>query len=407
MTINITAGENESQLLVQDIKDKFLWSIWIRYLVAVMGFFLFLSSSFNHVGLKGAEYGLVLAGLVVLYNIVSHLIYLANKQIKLWQLVLLRSCFQVFDIFCVTFLIYITGWLESPYWFLYLVLIILSGFGVFSIYSALPVFMIAIFSSVFYLGLLILTYLGILPVYGVTFSMSAQQLLQSILNKAVFTTITFFLFASTIYYFSKLLSQQREELLRKNQLLLAALDELKEVDRVKDEFVSTASHELRTPLAVIRENASLIGDGVAGDVNDRQKKLVASSLSNVDRLAKILDSLLDISKIESRSIELKLQPADIGRLALKAIDLIKELANNKKISIESKLSAGVISWVDADQILRVFINLIDNAVKYTPENGNIIVTVSILGNQVISSVEDNGIGIAEPDLPMLFERFVR
>lgn len=397
-------SENENQLLVRDIKDKFLWTIWIRYLIAGLGLALFLLSYFN---LTGVKFGVGLVSFVLAYNVAAHIGFTLFKRTSLWQVIFLRSFFQVIDIFCVTFLIYITGWMESPYWFLYLVLIILSGFGVFSPSSAFFVFLIALFSSLLYLGLMLSAYYGLLPLYGATFSFTPQQLLVSIINKAVFTTVTFFLFAATVYYFSKLLSQHRGELLKKNQQLLAAMNELKAVDRIKDEFVSTASHELRTPLAVIRENASLMNDGVVGGVNDRQKELLGTSLANVDRLAQILDNLLDIAKIESRSIELKHRRTDIGALALKAIELLRELANKKNILIESHLASGGLTWADPDQVLRVFINLIDNAVKYTEAGGRIRVTVEPNDGEIRASVEDTGIGIAKDDQAMLFERFVR
>ena len=123
--------------------------------------------------------------------------------------------FLAFDTLAITFLIYITGWVESPYWFLYLVLIVVSGFGMFSYYS-LSVFIIALFSAVFYLVLLALAFLQIIPIYGASFNLSPRELLLVINNKAVFTTVSIFLFAATIYYFAKLLSQHRQELSQKN-----------------------------------------------------------------------------------------------------------------------------------------------------------------------------------------------
>lgn len=401
----MTAADSEKYLLIQDITEKYLWAVWVRYLIAGLGFLLFLASYFNT---RVHYFILEFISFVAFYNLLAHFLFRFNRQpFKLWQIVVLRAVFQALDIFSTTFLIFLTGWLESPYWFFYLILIVLSGFGVFSIYSALSVFLIALISMIFYLGLLLLTYFGLLPIYGPAFTLDPQQLLSSIFNRAIFTTITLFLFAVTIYYFSKLLSQQRDELLQKNQELLAALGKMKKVDRLKDEFVSTASHELRTPLAVIRENTSLISDGVAGAVSEKQKALLTASQANVDRLAGILDNLLDVAKIESRSIELKRRRTDICSLALKAVDLLKNLADKKMISIETRLTAGAITWADPDQILRVFVNLIDNAVKYTGEKGRVTIGVERLGGEIRAEVSDTGIGIAEADKPMIFERFVR
>jgi len=395
--------ENENRLLIDDIKEKCLWGIRVRYLIVGLALPLIVFSLVNK-NPPGIYLGLVL--FVGGYNALAHVLHSIKMKLDLWQVVVFRSVFQVFDVAATTLLIYITGWLESPYWFLYLVLIILSGFGMFSYYS-LSVFLIASVSALFYLGLLWSAYTGFLPVYGPSFTLSPEELLRSIFNKAIFTTVSFFLFAGTIYYFSKLLSQHREELYKKNEQLLGALEELKDIDLLKDEFISTASHELRTPLSIVRENVSLIEDGVVGEVDAKQKKLLSVSRENIDRLAGILDNLLDISKIESRSLELNCQPTDISSIAKRAIELMADKANYKKISIEERLPEPLIARADADQILRVFINLIDNAVKYTQREGKIGVEVEDAGARIKASVRDNGPGIAEANLPRVFGRFVR
>ncbi len=187
---------------------------------------------------------------------------------------------------------------------------------------------------------------------------------------------------------------------------MAALGKMKAIDRMKDEFVSTASHELRTPLSVVRENMSLIEDGVVGPIESRQKKLLETSRLNVDRLANILDNLLDISKIQSQSLELHREKADLGQVAAKAVELLKHSAERKNISLETKLPEKVIAWIDPEQVLRIFINLLDNAVKYTDQNGKIVVGVENFGNRVEAYVSDNGRGIPKINSHRIFERFV-
>lgn len=393
---------HENQLLIQDIKLKFLWATGFRYGLVVLGSVLiyFALTTNAYVPLS-----LILVAFVAVYNLAATIIYIFKKQYQLWQIMFLAWIFQLLDLSAITFLIYITGWLESPYWFLYLAMIIVSGFGLFSYYS-FSVFVIAFFSAVFYLGLLLSAYLRILPIYGPDFQLSPQELLLSIYNKAVFASIAFFLLAATIYYFSKLLNRQREELSEKTRKLLVALSKMKAVDRMKDEFVSTASHELRSPLSVVRENLSLIEDGIVGAVDPRQKKLLETSRTNIDRLANILDNLLDISKIESHSLELHRETTDVSQLAAKAVELLNNKAEHKHISIETKLPEKAAAWVDAEQILRVFINLLDNAIKYTDPNGKITVGTEIFENRVEAYVSDNGKGIARSDFLRVFERFV-
>jgi len=398
------APNSDDQLLVREIKDKIIWEVKLRYAIVGLGLLLILFSMISrfHLGIFPS-----LVIFIGAYNTAAFAIYLMSKQTRLWWLVSFRLFSQLFDVVTITYLIYFTGSLESPFWFLYLVMIIISGYGIYSFYASLNVFLIAFFSNFFYLGLLFLTYLGIIPTYGATFTLTPQQMLYSILNKAVFTTVSFFLFAATIYYFSKLLTQHRQELVQKNKELVVALDELRETDRLKDEFVSSASHELRTPLAIIRENISLIEDGIIGAVNEKQRGLLASSRENVDRLANIINTLLDLSRIESRSFDLDRQPADVGELAGKAVALLQDKARQKQMTIDHKTAGNLVALIDQEQVLRVMINLIDNAIKYTPENGEIAVTTERIGNDVMVAVQDTGKGIAEKDLHRVFGRFMR
>ncbi|MBI5400133.1 HAMP domain-containing histidine kinase [Candidatus Saganbacteria bacterium] len=395
----------EQKLIFHDIRHKIGWSVNIRYVIALLGLGLFSFAMFYGLTVISATLFLI-AGLAG-YNFLIHLIYLFSQRFKLWQLVFLRSAAETIDVLAITIFIYITGGLDSPYWFLYLVLLVISGFGVYSL-ASLSVFIIAIFSALFYLGLLTLTYYRILPSYGLVVNLTPQQLLELILNRAVFVTVAFFLFSTTIFYFSKLVNQHRKELMKKNEELLGALEKVKETDRLKDEFVATASHELRTPLSVVRENISLIEDGVVSLDGPKGKDFLTVARGNIDRLASIIDNLLDISKIESRSLVLKRQTTDLTQIAAKAIELLKHKAEEKQIKLEANFSRQPLAnWVDADQILRLFINLIDNAIKYSDPGGEVIVGLEISGGNIIGSVKDKGIGIAESDRLKIFDRFIR
>jgi len=395
--------EDESQLLAKDIKEKYFWAVELRYLIAAVSLIPFIlsfySSAFSGVNVK-------LISLVLGYNLFAHFLYLFRKKYSLWQMILIRSIFQFLDILAITFLIYITGWTDSPYWFLYLVLIVISGFGMFSYYS-ISVLLIAFFCVLFYLGVFLLAYNHVLPVYRPDFNISPTEFLSLLLNKAIFAVVSFFLFAAAIYYFSKLLGEQRKALSGKNRELLMALEEMKDVDQMKDEFVSTASHELRTPLSIIRENISLIKDGVVGSIEGKQKELLTTSIENVDRLSKIIDNLLDISRIDSRSLELNCKPADISEIAGRAVEILTKKAADKDIHFNLRLAENAIALIDPDQILRVFINLIDNAVKYTPRDGKVWVIVEDGPNFIKSYVCDNGPGIAKENLSKVFARFMR
>jgi signal transduction histidine kinase len=396
-------ADKDSEVLIYDFRQRFWWGIKIRYGAVALVSVFFLFSLFS-----GEKWGgiLPLFLLLAVYNFIAHAVYLIKKQFMLWEIVSLISFFLFLDIAAVTYLINITGWLESPYWFLYLVLIIISGFGYFSRYSAV-VFLIAFFCVVFYLGQLLSVYFGILPVFKSSVLISQPEFLNSLYNKAIFTVASFFLFAATIYYFSQTLTLNRKMLSQKNRELLQALQEIQDISRLKDEFISNASHELRTPLSVIRENVSLIEDGLAGAINDKQKKLLGTARQNVDHITALLARILDVSLINERALEIKLETINLSELAKRAVTLLQDLADNKRVSLELGVPEKVQVKADPEQILQVFINLIDNAIKYNREEGKVKVSIEPGESEVRVAVEDSGIGIDKKELPLLFERFIR
>ena len=396
-------ADKSSDFLVHDFKQRYYSAVKLRCVAVAVGVVFLLYSFFNRIDI-GAIIPLLAA--VMAYNLLAHLIYNLKQQFQIWQIVLLISLFLVMDLIAVTYLIYLTGWLESPYWFLYLVLIIVSGFGIFSRYSSV-VFLIAGFCAVFYFILTLKAYSGDNPIYGATFSLSPQELVSLIFNRAIFIITSIFLFAATIYYFSKLLNQSREILAQRNRELLSLLEGIKEIGDRKDEFISTASHELRTPLAVVRENLTLVEDGIVGEINPKQRQLLSSSRENIDRMAVILNDLLDISRFELKTIDIRREKADLNKLVEKALQMLANRLEQKQIKVEKSLPAWAVASVDPDKILRVFINLLDNAVKFTGQKGKITIGIEIGQGNIRAYVQDTGIGIRPEELPKLFERFSR
>jgi len=181
--------------------------------------------------------------------------------------------------------------------------------------------------------------------------------------------------------------------------------ELKQLDKLKSEFVSTVSHELRTPLSIIKEGVSLVLDKIPGDINEKQAKILDISKFNIDRLTRIIDSLLDIAKIEAGKVELKrnlINIADIVRqVAVSFERKIKERALELRLDIDN--NAGSV-YADPDRITQVLTNLIGNAIKFTLA-GSIEVSCKGKDDNVVCSVADTGVGITKSDLPKLFDKF--
>ncbi|MBI4373250.1 MAG: PAS domain-containing protein [Deltaproteobacteria bacterium] len=178
-----------------------------------------------------------------------------------------------------------------------------------------------------------------------------------------------------------------------------------ELDQMKDEFVSVTSHELRTPLTVIREGVSLVLDGLLGAVTDRQKKFLSVTLKDIDRLKRIIDDLLDVSKIEAGKVQLKKEKVDLISLAKGVADSFQSRAQSKGLEIKTEFFTQSLEMeLDQDKIIQVFTNLIGNAFKFT-EKGHVEISVRENGNFAECGVTDTGPGMSPDDLPILFSKY--
>ncbi|MDD5773900.1 MAG: ATP-binding protein [bacterium] len=188
--------------------------------------------------------------------------------------------------------------------------------------------------------------------------------------------------------------------------LLTDITREKEIEQMKSDFVNAVSHELRTPLTSIREIISIIMDGAVGPVNEKQIKCLNTAINDSDRLARIVNDLLNLSKIESGKIKLKRAPVMISQIVNQVMASFELLARNSKIGIINNIPDGLPSiFADPDKIIQILTNLIGNSMKFTPPGGNIIVNCNISGNFVVISVKDTGLGISDEDQKKLFKKF--
>ncbi|MCK4947884.1 MAG: HAMP domain-containing protein [Candidatus Aureabacteria bacterium] len=180
----------------------------------------------------------------------------------------------------------------------------------------------------------------------------------------------------------------------------------KEIDNMKTEFISTVSHELRTPLTTMKEFTAIISDEIPGKLTEGQREYVDIIKGNIDRLARLINNLLDISKIESGRAEFKRTLVNITDLANSIIFVLKPEIKEKHIEIKTLLPDSAVNiYADPDKIIQVFTNLIENAIKFTPENGKITVEIKDTKKEIKCSVDDTGTGIAPEDIGKLFDKF--
>jgi len=199
------------------------------------------------------------------------------------------------------------------------------------------------------------------------------------------------------------------ERLRKDKLSIEKkLEALEELSAMKSEFISTVSHELRTPLAVIKGLVTLVFNEVVGQVNRKQKEVLQKTLDNAERLKKIIDDLLDISRIERNTLKLHYSLVDIVDLMKDSEGFFIKLAEEKNISLKYIYPFEPVNvFIDADRIRQVISNLINNAIKFTLDGGKIRVEVKILEAKVRIGVIDTGIGISKADMPSIFNKFTQ
>ena len=192
---------------------------------------------------------------------------------------------------------------------------------------------------------------------------------------------------------------------KKTEALKVELAERKKLDQLKDEFISTVSHELRTPLTIIKEVISLVLDEIPGKINENQQKVLSSAKNNINRLARIINDLLDVSRIEAGGVELKKEPVDMPGLIKQVVSSFGPKAKKKGLELRVNLPEEEMDmFVDEDKIIEVFTNLMGNAIKFV-KKGYIEISAYAKGDVIEYMVADTGIGIAGDDLPKVFGKF--
>lgn len=183
------------------------------------------------------------------------------------------------------------------------------------------------------------------------------------------------------------------------------ITEEKQIDVMKTEFISSVSHELRTPLTIIQESISQVLDGIYGDPTDGQKEVLIPCMEDTARLSRIINNLLDISKIEGQKVSITREMIDIVKLAKNVLSSFQTKADSKNLKLIFKTSIEKIEvYIDNDRIIQVFMNLIGNAIKFT-KKGEIEVSIVKSENSVKCTVSDTGRGIAHKDIATVFDRF--
>jgi two-component system, NarL family, sensor histidine kinase BarA len=201
-------------------------------------------------------------------------------------------------------------------------------------------------------------------------------------------------------------SESYRELSEKNRQLEESYAKLKELDRLKSNFLATMSHELRTPLTSVIGYSEMMLEGLGGPLTAEQREYVGIIMEKGENLLQLITSILDISKIEAGRVRLVLTEVDAAQLMRDAVATVLPLARKKGLKVSCEPAALPRFQADRDKIRQCLVNLCSNAVKFTPAGGNITVSAEALpGRLVALRVADDGIGIPEEHVDRVFDVF--
>ncbi|ABE51959.1 PAS domain S-box protein [Methanococcoides burtonii] len=200
---------------------------------------------------------------------------------------------------------------------------------------------------------------------------------------------------------------ESEEALKKYAEELAiANEELKSLDQMKDRFLSNVSHELKTPLTSIKGYTELIYDESLGTLSEQQKEVEKTVLRNANRLKRLVDSLLYISRAQSGNVQYLFEPVSIVEIVEMTLQDLKIQIEEKKLAVEKDIPNDIPTINgDRDKLTDMLTNMVDNSIKFTPEGGSLKFTIKEEDEFIHIVLKDNGIGIPPDMIPMLFQRF--
>jgi signal transduction histidine kinase len=210
------------------------------------------------------------------------------------------------------------------------------------------------------------------------------------------------------YYFNVVITMFKDTE-SKNKGIIVALQnvtELKELEKVKTEFVATISHEFKTPLTSIIMAASMLSEGSLGEINDEQKEVINSLKEDGEKLSGLVNELLELSRIESGKAVYNFMPCSINAIVESSMKMFFEIAQRRNINLINEMDEDLpIVHADFEKIHWVMNNLISNALKYTNAGDFITASAVVKGKSILVSVKDTGAGIPSQFIERIFDKF--
>lgn len=212
--------------------------------------------------------------------------------------------------------------------------------------------------------------------------------------------------ASQVRAYSRALERKSRELEDATAELRAVNERLQELDRLKDDFVSTVTHELRTPLTSIRAFSEILIDNPDLDVEEQQRFL-QPIVDETERLTRLINQVLDLARLEAGAVEWRVEPTDLREVVAASVAATRQLFTDHRVALDVDLPPTMPAVAaDSDRVTQVMLNLLGNAVKFADaEQGRVRVGATVLDGEVQVDVEDNGPGVPEEDGEVIFDKF--
>jgi signal transduction histidine kinase len=212
--------------------------------------------------------------------------------------------------------------------------------------------------------------------------------------------------ASQVLAYSRQLEQKSRELESATNELRSANQRLQDLDRLKDDFISTVTHELRTPLTSIRAFSEILNDNPELE-SEQRRKFLGIIIKESERLTRLINQVLDLAKIESGNAEWHTSEIDMREVIEDSVSATSQLFKENNIELDTYLPVSVpLIAADRDRVMQVMLNLLSNAAKFcSPGEGRVSITLAVLPDGLQVDVQDNGIGISEADQKVIFDKF--
>jgi signal transduction histidine kinase len=361
-------------------------------LVIVFGIGVLLATFFLGIEIPNREFLFLLSGAVAIYTLIyHHFVYFRNPTANV---AFIDSLVYSTFIFLLNIA---TGGLQSPLFFLYLLPIISVRLN---LGSRLPI------AITFYITALLLFELILQTNPDLS---SANSALDSFRDHDIYTAATYMISILLVGLYIRSISIELTTEHEQYLLIERLNQELKRIDRGKDEFISIISHEIRTPLTALRGGLTLLFEGNVGNITGEQKDFVQKLINSANRLFAIAEDSLNISALEKHKFILNVEPFELPKLIEHVVNEYTPQAESKKLKLnyEQPQSTPPMAIGDPQRIETVLNNLLDNAIKFTPSGGTVTVRLRSSGSKIVTTIQDTGVGIPQEEMRNLFKKFYR